>query len=130
MHDASIERETLRYALKPLQSFSAAFMMELDYMSRNPPKYAEKHQFRRRGHSMPPRSRKCIKSGKFFFRQQKNKILFYFIKKIIFFIKIKNYFYFFIFETKKFPLWIFFISMNWYHRPPILGSICDNRPRR
>jgi hypothetical protein len=87
-------------------------MMALDYMSRDPPKNAEKHQFRRRGHSMPPRSRKLKKSGKFFFRQQKNKILFYFIKKIIFFIKIKKYFYFFLFETKKFPLWIFFISMN------------------
>ena len=48
----------------------------------------------------------------FFSANRKNKILFYFIKKIIFFIKIKNYFNFFIFETKKFPLWIFFISMN------------------
>jgi hypothetical protein len=50
---------------------------------------------RRRGHSMPPRSRKCIKSGKFFFRQQKNKILFYFIKKINFFYKNKKLFLFF-----------------------------------
>jgi hypothetical protein len=40
---------------------------------------------RRRGHSMPPRSRKCIKSGKFFFRQQKNKILFYKNKKLFLF---------------------------------------------
>jgi hypothetical protein len=48
----------------------------------------------------------------FFSAKLKNKILFYFIKKIIFFIKIKNYFYFFIFETKKFSLRIFFISMN------------------
>jgi hypothetical protein len=50
---------------------------------------------RRRGHSMPPRSRKCQKSGKFFFRQQKNKILFYFIKKINFFYKNKKLFLFF-----------------------------------
>jgi hypothetical protein len=49
----------------------------------------------------------------FFSAKLKNKILFYFIKKIIFFIKIKNYFYFFNFETKKFSLRIFFISMNW-----------------
>jgi hypothetical protein len=54
---------------------------------------------RRRGHSMPPRSRKCIKSGKFFFRQQKNKILFYFIKKINFFYKNKKLFLFFIFRN-------------------------------
>jgi hypothetical protein len=32
---------------------------------------AQNHHFRRRGHSMPPRSRKLKKSGKFFFRQQK-----------------------------------------------------------
>jgi hypothetical protein len=57
---------------------------------------------RRRGHSMPPRSRKCQKSGKFFFRQQKNKILFYFIKKIIFFIKIKNIFIFLFSKLKNF----------------------------
>jgi hypothetical protein len=94
------------------------------------PNNAENTQFRRRGHSMPPRSRFCDFSGKFFFRQQKNKILFYFIKKIIFFIKIKKYFYFFLFETKNFSLRIIFISMNWYHRAPILGSICDYRPRR
>jgi hypothetical protein len=50
---------------------------------------------RRRGHSMPPRSRKLKKSGKFFFRQQKNKILFYFIKKINFFYKNKKLFLFF-----------------------------------
>src|SRR6478752_7170240 len=51
---------------------------------------------------MPPRSRKCIKSGKFFFRHQKNKILFYFIKKIIFFIKIKNIFIFLFSKLKNY----------------------------
>ena len=48
----------------------------------------------------------------FFSAKLKNKILFYFIKKIIFFIKIKNYFLFFIFEIKNFMLHIIFISMN------------------
>jgi hypothetical protein len=32
---------------------------------------AQNHQKSRRGHSMPPRSRKLNFSGKFFFRQQK-----------------------------------------------------------
>jgi hypothetical protein len=67
---------------------------------------------RRRGHSMPPRSRKCQKSGKFFFRHQKKIKLILFYKKINFFIKIKIFFYFFNFEIKNFPLWIIFISMN------------------
>jgi hypothetical protein len=76
-------------------SFSAALMMTLDYMSRNPPKYAENTQFRRRGHSMPPRSRFCDFSGKFFFRQTEKIKLILFYKKINFFIKIKIFFYFF-----------------------------------
>jgi hypothetical protein len=67
---------------------------------------------RRRGHSMPPRSRKLKKSVKFFFRQQKKIKLILFYKKINFFIKIKIFFYFFNFEIKNFPLWIIFISMN------------------
>jgi hypothetical protein len=88
-------------------------MMALDYMSRDPPKYAENIQFRRRGHSMPPRSDFSKKTGKFFFRQTEKIKLILFYKKINFFIKIKIFFYFLYFETKKFSLRIFFISMNW-----------------
>jgi hypothetical protein len=33
--------------------------------------HAQNHHFRRRGHSMPPRSRKLNFSGKFFFRKLK-----------------------------------------------------------
>jgi hypothetical protein len=41
---------------------------------------------RRRGHSMPPLSRKCKKSGKFFFRQTKKIKLILFYKKNKFFL--------------------------------------------
>jgi hypothetical protein len=72
----------------------------------------QKHDFRRRGHSMPPRSRKLKKSVKFFSRHQKKIKLILFYKKINFFIKIKIFFYFFNLEIKNFLLQIIFISMN------------------